>query len=149
MTPSRFSGTSSPKMTNRRGITAACARFAPPAHAELERRQQSRPAGDPVHKPKSREFFEWRELAEKSSGYAIDRLVLRFRVELAGAQSPESRASARLRLDELAKAAGRRSAPALFLAQGYSAVGEFDRALDYCRRARRADRDGWQAMALE
>jgi tetratricopeptide (TPR) repeat protein len=52
-------------------------------------------------------------------------------------------------LEDLAASVKRRSRPALFLAQSFSSIGEHDRALEYVRRARRADRDNWQAMALE
>jgi predicted AlkP superfamily phosphohydrolase/phosphomutase/tetratricopeptide (TPR) repeat protein len=128
---------------------ATCARFVPQAAAELERRRQARPAESPMPDPKSRELFEWRELAEKSRGYHVDRLILRIRMELADPASPDARDGTRRLIEELAKAAGRRSGPALFLAQVYASIGEPDRALQYIRRARRADRDGWQAMALE
>lgn len=124
---------------------AACARFAPAAREELERRLKARAGDSPAPDPKSRELFEWRQLAEKSGGYAMDRLVLRIRLALAEPKSPETR---RL-VEELAGAAGRRAAPALFLAQSFHAIGESDRALEYIRRARRANRENWEAMALE
>jgi predicted AlkP superfamily phosphohydrolase/phosphomutase/tetratricopeptide (TPR) repeat protein len=128
---------------------AVCARFAPAARAELERRERDRAPESPAPEPNSRELFEWRELAEKSGGYHAERLVLRIRLELAGPRTPQAKAAARRLLEDLAASAKRRSRPALFLAQSFTTIGEHDRALEYVRRARRADRDSWQAMALE
>jgi tetratricopeptide (TPR) repeat protein len=128
---------------------ASCARFAPASRDELERRRQALAPDGSTPEPNSREAFEWRELAEKARGYVTERLVLRVRLELAGQQTPQGQAQTRQLLEELAAAAGRRSAPALFLAQSFSAIGEYDRALEYIRRARRANRDGWEAMTLE
>jgi hypothetical protein len=49
----------------------------------------------------------------------------------------------------VAAAADSRPEPALFLAEGYATLDEPERALEYAHLARRADRDNWQAMALE
>lgn len=128
---------------------AACARFAPAARAELERRRRGLPSNSSAPKLKSRELFESRELAEKSTGYRAERLVFRIRLELAGPRTPKAKAAARRLLEDLAASVKRRSGPALFLAQAFTTIGERERAMEYIRRARRADRDSWQAMALE
>jgi tetratricopeptide (TPR) repeat protein len=52
-------------------------------------------------------------------------------------------------LEQLAAAVGRKSQLALFLAEGFASLGDDERALEYIRRARRADPDDWRAMALE
>lgn len=38
---------------------------------------------------------------------------------------------------------------ALFLAEGFALVGEYAHALEFVRRARRADRENWRAVTLE
>ena len=131
---------------------AACARFAGPAHEELERRRAERPDNDLSRRsdsPESAEVYRRRDLAEKASGYQWERLFLRTRLAVFRAPLPGGKEQARALLEQLASAAGRRSEPALFLAEGFAAVDEDERALEYARRARRADPDQWQAMGLE
>ena len=94
-------------------------------------------------------MFERRQLAEKASGFAMERLFLRCRLALSQPRSPRQKEQARALLEELAKA--RRQPPGLrlFLAQGFAALKEFDRAMEQLERVRRADPDNWEALGLE
>ena len=95
-------------------------------------------------------MFERRQLAEKAGGFAHGAHVPALPAGVEPA--PLSRASkeqARALLEGLAKA--RRQPPGLrlFLAQGFAALKEFDRAMEQLERVRRADPDNWEALALE
>lgn len=68
---------------------------------------------------------------------------------LAEADSPQKHQAARELLEGLEPAVRGRPDLALFLGMGFATVKDFPRALNYARRARRADRDHYQAMALE
>jgi Flp pilus assembly protein TadD len=57
--------------------------------------------------------------------------------------------AARELLDELAGQRGATREIALFLGEGYASLRDHDRALEFVRRARRADREDWQAIGLE
>jgi tetratricopeptide (TPR) repeat protein len=132
----------------------AAADFAPRAARELERRRTEKPDRDLVAErgeTQEREIYERRELAEKAGGFGLQRLMLRCR--LAGAQSSktqhEQKAAARELLEQLAAQAGARRHLTLFLAQNFLALEDRERALEFARRARRADPESWEAMTLE
>jgi tetratricopeptide (TPR) repeat protein len=130
----------------------ACGEFAPRAAGELKRRREQKPdreVGGREEPGGRREMFERRQLAEKAGGFAMERIFLRCRLALSQPRSPRRREQARALLEELAKA--RRQPPGLrlFLAQGFAALKEFDRALEQLGRVRRADPDNWQALGLE
>jgi len=79
----------------------------------------------------------------------MERLFLRCRMALSQPRASRRKEQARALLEELGKA--RRQAPGLrlFLAQGFAALKEFDRAMDQLQRVRRADPDNWEALGLE
>ena len=129
----------------------AAADFAPRAIQELKKRRAEKADENAGSDPNSRgrkEQFERRELAEKASGFVFDRLFLRTRVALAEPKG-KKKAAAREMLEQMAKGAGKREATALFLAEGFAAVGEDGRALEYLKHARRADPESWRALGLE
>ena len=133
------------------GFGKACAEFAPRAAEELKRRREQKPdreAGARQEPGGRREMFERRQLAEKAGGFAVERLFLRCRMALSQPRSSQQKEHARALLDELAKA--RRPSPGLrmFLAQGFAALKEFDRAMELLERLRRADPDNWEALGL-
>jgi len=134
------------------GFDKACAEFAPRAAEELKRRREKKPdkeMGGREEPGARREMFERRQLAEKASGWVMERLFLRCRMALSQPRSTRRKEQARALLEELAKA--RRQPPGLrlFLAQGFSALKEFDRAMEQLERVRRADPDNWEALGLE
>jgi predicted AlkP superfamily phosphohydrolase/phosphomutase/tetratricopeptide (TPR) repeat protein len=98
--------------------------------------------------PARREMFERRALSEKFGGYAFDRMILRASVLLARAR-PADREQARPLLNALAARRRWRRPLALFLAQGFAALGEAETAMGFLQRLRRLDRDNWRALALE
>jgi tetratricopeptide (TPR) repeat protein len=129
----------------------AAADFAPRAIAELKRRRAEKPDEELAQDRQDADRLEMhqrRELAEKASGFVFDRLFLRTRITLAQAKG-KKKIAAREMLEQVARGAGRRQAPAQFLAEGFAAVGEEERALEYLRRARRADPENWRALGLE
>ncbi len=133
-------------------LDVAAAEFAPRAKEELLRRRAELPDAEVVKKAKEegkREMFERRELAEKASAFAYERLLLRTRLALAGARTAEKKKSARALIEELAEFAGKGREPALFLAEAFAAVGEDERALTYTRRVLRADQENHHALGLE
>jgi hypothetical protein len=75
--------------------------------------------------------------------------MMRCRLALSDVKTEPKKQAAAGVLEQLASASRRGRGPALFLAEGFAAVGDLERALQYIRRARRADRDDWRAMALE
>jgi predicted AlkP superfamily phosphohydrolase/phosphomutase/tetratricopeptide (TPR) repeat protein len=125
----------------------ACNQFAPRARQELARRQGERKPDDPP--PGLAEIQRLRLLTEQACGYEMDRLLLRTRLALIEARRPGGRDPTCRLLEQLAAAAGRKSRLALFLAESFASLGDDERALDYVRRARRADPDDWRAMGLE
>jgi len=130
----------------------ACAEFAPRAAEELKRRREQKPdkeVGGRDEPGARREMYERRQLAEKASGWVMDRLFWRCRLALSQPRSSRQKEQARALLERLSKV--RRQAPGLrlFLAQGFAALKEFDRALEYLERVRRADPDNWEALGLE
>ena len=134
------------------GFDKACAEFAPRAAEEMKRRREQKPDIEAARREEPggrREMFERRQLAEKAGGWVMDRLLLRCRLTLSQPRSTRQKEQARMLLEELGKA--RRQPPGLrlFLAQGFAALKEFDRAMEQIERVRRADRDNWQALALE
>lgn len=127
----------------------AAGEYALRAAQELERRRAAKPdeAFDPqAEGPERREMYERRQLAEKAGGHAIDRLMLRCR--LAAAQ-PGQKAAARELLEKLAAQAKLRRFLPIFLAQNFLAIGEHGRALEFVKRARRADPESWEALTIE
>ena len=127
-----------------------CADFTPKAQAELKKRAAEAPANDADDDGKeARESYKLRGLAEKATGYFVQRLMMRCRLALVDAKTDGKKRAAAGVLEQLASAAGRSLGPALFLAEGFTAVGDYDRALRYLRRLRRADPDDWRGMALE
>ena len=134
------------------GFDKACAGFAPRAGEELKRRRAQKPdkeVGGREEPGGQREMFERRQLAEKAGGYAMERLFLRCRMALSQPRSTRQKEQARGLLEKLGKA--RRQPPGLrlFLAEGFAALKEFDRAMEHLERVRRADPDNWEALGLE
>src|ERR1035441_10243429 len=134
------------------GFDQACAEFAPRAAEELKRRREQKPDKDVGGREEPggrRELFERRQLAEKAGGWVMERLFLRCRLVLSQPRSSRQKEQARALLEQLANA--RRQPPGLrlFLAQGFAALKEFDRALEQVERVRRADPDNWEALGLE
>ncbi|MGA2155262.1 MAG: sulfotransferase [Bryobacteraceae bacterium] len=129
----------------------ACAEFAPRAAEELKRRREQKPdseLGGREEPGNRREMFERRQLAEKATGFVLERLFHRCRLALSQPRSTRSKEQARALLAELAKARRQPLGLRLFLAQGFAALKEFDRALELLERVRRADPDNWEALAL-
>jgi predicted AlkP superfamily phosphohydrolase/phosphomutase/tetratricopeptide (TPR) repeat protein len=125
----------------------ACAEFTVRAQGELKRRF---PAGPPEGADLNRNnIFELRQLREKATGFFVPRLMMRCQLALTDLKTDAKKQAAAGVLEQLASACGRGPGPALFLAEGFTAVGDLDRALRYIHRIRRADRDDWRAMALE
>ena len=132
----------------------ACASFVPRAQEELKKlaaeamekkNDQEKSEDDPAAR---RRQFRMRELAEKAAGWVPERLMMRCRLAL---QAPRGagRKNAAAALEQFASAARRNAGAGLFLAEGFAAIGQFERALTYIRRARRADPDDFRAMAIE
>src|SRR5205823_3441636 len=129
---------------------AVCAAFAPKAQEELKRRRAERPDNELDNdKGRRAEAFQRRLLTEKATGYGIQRLLMRCSVAPANARNTASKRAAAELLDKLAEAAGRGLELALFLAEGFAAVGQPERAMPYLRRLLLGDKDHWQAMGLE
>jgi predicted AlkP superfamily phosphohydrolase/phosphomutase/Flp pilus assembly protein TadD len=129
----------------------AAGEFAPRAAAELAHRREALPdqelmGRDPVHR---REQYERQELGEKAEGFAAARLVLRCRLALVKGRTSGQRETARALLEELAAQPGAAQALALFLAESYMKLRDPKRALEFARRARRADPEDWRAITLE
>jgi tetratricopeptide (TPR) repeat protein len=80
----------------------------------------------------------------------MERLLLRVRLELAGARTRARKQEVRELLEELAKSGGERNPQlALFLAEGFGAVDDPERGLRYTRRVLSADAENAPALALE
>jgi tetratricopeptide (TPR) repeat protein len=134
------------------GFAKACAEFAPRAANELKRRREQKPdseIGGREEPGNRREMFERRQLAEKASGFRMERLFLHCRLALSQPRSARRKEQARALLEDLAKARRQPAGLRLFLAQGFAALKEFDRAMEQLERVRRADPDNWEAMGLE
>jgi len=130
----------------------ACAECAPRAAAELERRRAEKPDPEAAaqEEPKGRrELFERRQLAEKAAGFALTRALLRCRLALMLRRAPRRKEEARALLERLAAARRQPVALRLFLGQGFAALKEYGRALEFLERVRQADRDNWEALGLE
>jgi tetratricopeptide (TPR) repeat protein len=129
----------------------AAADFAPRAAAELHRRRTARPDKEMNSRLPAdrREQYERRELSEKMDGCAAARLLMRCRLALIKARTSGQKEAARALLDELSAKPSRAKALAPFLAEGYMALRDHERALEFVHRARRADPEDWRAMALE
>ena len=91
-------------------------------------------------------MHERRELQEKADGFPLERTMLRCRLLLA---QPRRRAAALPLLEELARTPALKRPLALFLAHGFLLVKDDARALEFVRRARRADPESWEALSLE
>jgi tetratricopeptide (TPR) repeat protein/arylsulfatase A-like enzyme len=129
----------------------ACTDFAPRAAKELQRRRAERPDKElNTRQPGDRrEQYDRRELFEKADGYAAARLLMRCRLALTKARTAGQKETARALLDELAAKPGAAKAFTPFLAESHMRLGDRERALEFLRRARRADPQDWRAMALE
>lgn len=130
----------------------AVAEFAPRAAEELKRRIQERPLSardDGEEKPGDRrESFERRQLAEKAGGFADSRLLMHCQLALRQPRSP-GRQRARALLEDISARKRLPEGLLLFLGRGFASLKDYDRALDCLARARRRDRDNWEAMGLE
>ncbi len=127
------------------------AECAPRAKADLEKRRAEKSdedVGKEHESPNREEQYQRRQLAEKAGGYVFDRLFLRTRIALAEPKG-KKKVAAREMLEQMAESAGKRKAPALFLAEGFAAVNQPERALEYVRRALRAYPEDWRALGLE
>ncbi len=130
----------------------ACVEFAPRAAEELKRRREAKPDADIGGKEDPngrREMYERRQLAEKADGSVSTRTLLRCRVALAQRRAPRQKEQARILLENLAGTRRQSAGLKLFLGQGFAALKEFDRALEFLEAVRRADRDNWEALGLE
>jgi len=133
----------------------ACVDFAPRAADELKRRRAERPDSDlkqdrkKEHVKDRAEMNQRRELAEKASGFVLDRLILRAKLHLAQPGKPEKKQGARQFLEQLEKAGKRNPDLAMFLAEAFTALGDNEKALEFIRRVRRADPENWPAIGLE
>lgn len=129
----------------------ACADFAPRAAAELQRRRGERPDIElNTRQPADRrEQYNRRELVEKAEGYVAARLLMRCRLALTKARTSGQKETARALLDELAAKPRAARQLTMFLAESYMSLRDHERALEFVRRARRADPEDWRAMALE
>jgi predicted AlkP superfamily phosphohydrolase/phosphomutase/tetratricopeptide (TPR) repeat protein len=129
----------------------ACAEFTPRAREELNRRREERKDDElnpDRHSPDQRERHQRRVLMEKASGYVSPRLMMRIRLELARPNRSARRDAVRGMMETLARGAGRDLGWASFLAEGFAALGDFDRALTFTRRLLRADPENAAALAL-
>ncbi|MGO4881108.1 MAG: alkaline phosphatase family protein [Bryobacteraceae bacterium] len=129
----------------------ACADFAPRAAAELQRRRGERPDIElNTRQPADRrEQYNRRELVEKAEGCVAARLLMRCRLALTKARTSGQKETARALLDELAAKPRAARQLTMFLAESYMSLRDHERALEFVRRARRADPEDWRAMALE
>jgi len=133
----------------------ACVGFVPRAQEEMKKRLAEEQAKTEEEKEKEEEgrrrrrTHEFRQLAEKAGGFLPQRLMMRCRLALGDLRTSARKRFAAAALEQLASASRRAGGFAHFLAEGFAAIGQFDRALRYIRRLRRADRDDWRAMALE
>jgi predicted AlkP superfamily phosphohydrolase/phosphomutase/tetratricopeptide (TPR) repeat protein len=129
----------------------AAGEFAPRAAAELMRRRELRADGELSERTPAdrKERYDRRELAEIADSFATVRLLMKCQLALRKARSTGQKQTARALLEELAGKPGARRALALFLAESYMRLREDERALEFVRRARRADPDDWHAMGLE
>jgi len=130
----------------------ACAEFASRAAEELQKRRAKKSddvlaaGNEPGARP---EQFRRRVLTEKAHGFTGHRLLARCRLAVAERKNPRQRENARALLEELSKRSRGAGGVALFLAEAWAALGDDTRALEMARRARRADKDDWRAMAVE
>jgi predicted AlkP superfamily phosphohydrolase/phosphomutase/Flp pilus assembly protein TadD len=129
----------------------AAADFAPRAREELQQCRDARAdeeLSNDRHSPDRLEYRRRHELAEKAGGFAFDRLFLRTRLASSEPRGKKKEA-AREMLEQMSQNAGRRHVPALFLAEGFAALGENERALEWLRQARQIDPEDWRALTLE
>ena len=124
----------------------ACAGFAPRAAEELKRRRAERKDED--LKPEDRaERHERSRLAEKTAGHAVERLLLHAEVALAQGRSKAQKELARAALEKLA-GMSRGSDLGMFLARGFAAAGEPERALSYLAPILKEDPERYEALSL-
>jgi hypothetical protein len=119
--------------------------MAPRAQEELKKRVKEAKEKEPNRAAS----FELRQLAEKATGFLTQRIMMRCRLELADLRTARRKQMAAGALEQLASMFGRRVAGAQFLAEGFLAIGDGKRAMQYVQRMKRADRDNWQAMGIE
>jgi predicted AlkP superfamily phosphohydrolase/phosphomutase len=139
---------------DRAGALRALAQFdraaeaaAPKAAADLDKRRAEKP-DDQLTRTDAQEHHTRRHLMEKAAASSYERLFLHARLALAQPRG-KRREAARAMLEEIARNAGRRRGPSLFLAEGFAALNEPARALEYIKSARHNDPDDWRALALE
>ena len=125
----------------------AASAAAPKAAAELEKRRAEKP-DEEVTRADAQEQRTRRHLMEKAAGFHYERLFIHARLGLSQPRG-KRREAARAWLEEIARGVGGRRGPALFLAEGFAALDEPGRALEYIKSARAADPDDWRALALE
>ena len=131
---------------------AASTNFARRAIAELERRRKAQPDEELVARREAesrREVYERRQLAEKAGGFRQMRILLRCRLALCPRGGAPQREQARDLLEQLTKSRSQTPGTRLFLARGFAALKEYDRALEQIVRVRRLDPDNWEAMGLQ
>jgi predicted AlkP superfamily phosphohydrolase/phosphomutase/tetratricopeptide (TPR) repeat protein len=129
----------------------AAAIFAPKAQAELKRRRSvtaDAELGYERDTPDGRERSERHELAEKATGFVDGRRLMRLQLAIGRAKGKKKSAVGEM-LRKVAAGSVKRRPPVMFLAQGFTALGDHERALRYIRRALRADAENWRALALE
>jgi predicted AlkP superfamily phosphohydrolase/phosphomutase/Flp pilus assembly protein TadD len=135
----------------------ACNEFAPRAIEELKRRRAEKSDRDFLEIKRARqheegaarrEIFERRQLAEKSTGYVTERVFLRCRLLLARGRSARQKQAAGDLLDQLAKVRNPPISLRLFLAEGFAAMKQYDRALKLTDQVRRADPENADALGI-
>src|SRR5262249_38262613 len=85
---------------------------------------------------------------EKAGGYLTERVFLRCRLLLATRRSAPQKQAACALLDQLSKVRNPPVSLRLFLAEGFAAVKQCDRALKLLDLVRRADPDNADALAI-
>lgn len=132
------------------GFDVHCAATAPEARAELERRRRERPDAELRTRTvaaDAREGFERRALAERATGLALQRGMMRVRVDLAEGRRDEAGAVIR-GLEAAASREPARRLPPLTMAQSYVRLGDAESARAWIARALERDPEDWQALAL-
>ena len=128
---------------------AHCARRAPQAAAELERRiaQKANEALEGEQEPKARREAHGRaRLRETAGGFVLQRALLRFQIDMHQGHLSEAEQSFG-QLEQLC-AAIEMSLPNLLVAELFARRGKIGRALSWVERALSADADDWQAQNL-
>ena len=121
---------------------------APEAEAELKRRREEKPdeeLNSLTGMKDQRESFERRNLAERSSGFTMLRLMLRLRIDVADERFDDARRG----LEALeALCANATAVPAMLFARAYTQLKDDDRALAWIGKALERDPENWEALAF-